>query len=154
MRPPPWRSNNMLYPEEDREQKRLIYVCKFCFHKEPADDPCVSRTVIKHTAEYGPVVAGAPRPTCAHAAAPPPRRECGRLPASPHTRRERTTIVTDLAFDPTLPRSNEHECPRCHQSNVIYFQASSSDDSGMELFFVCQVPECGNRWKSNAPKEA
>jgi DNA-directed RNA polymerase subunit M/transcription elongation factor TFIIS len=45
-------SNNMLYPQEDQVNKRLVYVCKFCGHKEPADDPCVSRTIIKHTAEY------------------------------------------------------------------------------------------------------
>ena len=61
-------------------------------------------------------------------------------------------MITDLAFDPTLPRSTEHECPVCHHSNVIYFQASSSDDSGMELYFVCQNTACGHRWKSNAPK--
>ena len=45
-------SNNMLYPKEDRERKQLMYVCEFCEHTEPADDPCVSRTAIKHTAEY------------------------------------------------------------------------------------------------------
>ena len=45
-------SNNMLYPKEDRDNKRLIYECAFCNHTEPADDPCVSRTIIKHTAEY------------------------------------------------------------------------------------------------------
>jgi DNA-directed RNA polymerase II subunit RPB9 len=57
-------------------------------------------------------------------------------------------VVTDLAHDPTLPRSLEHPCPKCHLSNAIYFQASSADDSGMELFFVCQQPDCGYRWKS------
>ena len=51
MLPAPY-SNNMLYPKEDRERKQLMYVCEFCEHTEPADDPCVSRTVIKHTAEY------------------------------------------------------------------------------------------------------
>jgi len=62
--------------------------------------------------------------------------------------RERTVVTTDLAYDPTLPRSNEYECPKCGERNVIYFQASRSEDAGMELFFCCQ--ECSWRWKSGS----
>ena len=52
------RSNNMLYPEERlRPRRHLVYKCKFCLHMEQADDPCVSRTVLKQTAEYAPPAA-------------------------------------------------------------------------------------------------
>jgi len=33
--------NNMLYPKEDREQRKLLYWCKICQYTEPAEDPCV-----------------------------------------------------------------------------------------------------------------
>lgn len=43
-------SNDLLYPKEDRERKKLIYVCRNCAYKIDADDHCVYRHTIHHTA--------------------------------------------------------------------------------------------------------
>lgn len=42
-------SNDLLYPKEDKENKRLVYFCKTCNYMEPADDPCISRNLVEHT---------------------------------------------------------------------------------------------------------
>ncbi|OMO58421.1 DNA-directed RNA polymerase, M/15kDa subunit [Corchorus olitorius] len=44
------RSNNILYPKEDREQKILLYACRNCDHQEVADDNCVYRNEVHHSA--------------------------------------------------------------------------------------------------------
>jgi hypothetical protein len=31
----------MHYPQEDREQRKLLYWCKICQYTEPAENPCV-----------------------------------------------------------------------------------------------------------------
>ncbi|XP_074341053.1 DNA-directed RNA polymerases II, IV and V subunit 9B-like [Apium graveolens] len=41
--------NNKLYPEEDTEQTRLIYVCRNCDYQEAADNNCVYRKEINHS---------------------------------------------------------------------------------------------------------
>lgn len=33
--------NNMLYPKENKTEKKLLYHCKICEYEETADDPCV-----------------------------------------------------------------------------------------------------------------
>ncbi|XP_020242408.1 DNA-directed RNA polymerases II, IV and V subunit 9B-like isoform X1 [Asparagus officinalis] len=43
--------NNILYPKEDRQQKILLYACRNCDHQEPADNNCVYRNVIHHSAD-------------------------------------------------------------------------------------------------------
>ena len=43
-------SNDLLYPREDRERKKLVYVCKNCKYEVDADDHCVYRHTIHHTA--------------------------------------------------------------------------------------------------------
>ncbi|GAV70869.1 TFIIS_C domain-containing protein/RNA_POL_M_15KD domain-containing protein [Cephalotus follicularis] len=43
-------SNNILYPKEDREQKILLYACRNCDHQEMADNNCVYRNEVHHTA--------------------------------------------------------------------------------------------------------
>ncbi|RCV18842.1 hypothetical protein SETIT_3G335700v2 [Setaria italica] len=42
--------NNILYPKEDREQKVLLYACRNCDHQEVADNNCVYRNVVHHSA--------------------------------------------------------------------------------------------------------
>jgi DNA-directed RNA polymerase II subunit RPB9 len=44
------RSNNILYPKEDREKKVLLYACRNCEHQEVADSNCVYRNVVDHDA--------------------------------------------------------------------------------------------------------
>ncbi|XP_059317849.1 DNA-directed RNA polymerases II, IV and V subunit 9B [Lycium ferocissimum] len=42
--------NNILYPKEDKEQKILLYACRNCDHQEPAENNCVYRNEIHHSA--------------------------------------------------------------------------------------------------------
>ena len=44
-------SNDLLYPKEDKEHKKLIYVCRSCGYKEDADPSewCVYRNEVHHT---------------------------------------------------------------------------------------------------------
>lgn len=49
----PLCSNNMLYPVEDKINRKLKYQCKRCNHEEDADDPCIyQRQVIHRVDEY------------------------------------------------------------------------------------------------------
>jgi DNA-directed RNA polymerase II subunit RPB9 len=43
--------NNILYPKEDREQKVLLYACRNCDHQEVADNNCVYRNEVFHSAD-------------------------------------------------------------------------------------------------------
>jgi DNA-directed RNA polymerase subunit M/transcription elongation factor TFIIS len=51
-------SNDLLYPKEDRERKRLVYMCRSCGHVEDADpsDWCVYRNEVHHTAREKTVI--------------------------------------------------------------------------------------------------
>lgn len=42
------QSNNMLHPLEDREEKKLFYVCKRCVKKIPANDTRSDRLVYRN----------------------------------------------------------------------------------------------------------
>lgn len=42
-------SNDLLYPKEDRDRKKLIYACRNCEYKVDAIDHCVYRHSIHHT---------------------------------------------------------------------------------------------------------
>lgn len=46
-------SNDLLYPREDKERKRLVYYCKNCDYVEDADeaDWCVYRNAVKDVKE-------------------------------------------------------------------------------------------------------
>jgi DNA-directed RNA polymerase II subunit RPB9 len=43
-------SNDLLYPKEDRALKKLIYACRNCDFQVEADDHCVFRHLVHHTA--------------------------------------------------------------------------------------------------------
>lgn len=40
--------NNMLYPKEDKEHRKLLYACRNCDHKEVANNSCVYVNKITH----------------------------------------------------------------------------------------------------------
>jgi len=40
--------NNMLYPKENKREKILMYACRNCNFKQPADNPCVYVQRIVH----------------------------------------------------------------------------------------------------------
>ncbi|CEG00995.1 DNA-directed RNA polymerase, subunit C11/M/9 [Ostreococcus tauri] len=43
-------SNDLLYPKEDRQNKRLVYFCRNCDFTAAASDSCVHRRTISHSA--------------------------------------------------------------------------------------------------------
>ncbi|CAI5929352.1 unnamed protein product [Closterium sp. NIES-64] len=43
--------NNILYPREDRENRVLLYACRNCDHQEAAENNCVYRNEVHHTAD-------------------------------------------------------------------------------------------------------
>jgi DNA-directed RNA polymerase II subunit RPB9 len=46
------RSNNILYPKEDRQEKVLLYACRNCDHAEKAPHSCVYRNEVHHSEAY------------------------------------------------------------------------------------------------------
>eukprot|EP01117_Protostelium_nocturnum_P007758 TRINITY_DN2777_c0_g1_i3.p1 TRINITY_DN2777_c0_g1~~TRINITY_DN2777_c0_g1_i3.p1 ORF type:complete len:112 (+),score=9.68 TRINITY_DN2777_c0_g1_i3:269-604(+) len=60
---------------------------------------------------------------------------------------EQTTVIQDLAADPTLPRTSAR-CTKCGHKEAVYFQSSSSKpDEAMTLYFICCNSDCGHKWK-------
>ncbi|XP_055357918.1 DNA-directed RNA polymerase II subunit RPB9-like [Paramacrobiotus metropolitanus] len=60
---------------------------------------------------------------------------------------ELTHIVSDVVADPTLPRTNDHPCPKCGHQNAVFFQAQSRrGEEEMRLYYVCCAANCLHRW--------
>ncbi|XP_071038988.1 DNA-directed RNA polymerase II subunit RPB9 [Parasteatoda tepidariorum] len=60
---------------------------------------------------------------------------------------ELTQIVSDVIHDPTLPRTEDHVCPRCSHKESVFFQAQSRRaEDEMRLYYVCTNPNCTHRW--------
>ncbi|KAI9013510.1 DNA-directed RNA polymerase II subunit I [Hyaloraphidium curvatum] len=61
---------------------------------------------------------------------------------------EATLVMTDLASDPTLPRTTLEECGKCHGYDAVFFLsgARKKGDSDMRLYYACANKSCGNRW--------
>ncbi|KJE97816.1 DNA-directed RNA polymerase II polypeptide [Capsaspora owczarzaki ATCC 30864] len=54
-------------------------------------------------------------------------------------------ILSDVAMDPTLPRTHDQPCAKCGQAEAVFFQAQMRRaTSGMQNFYVCC--NCGERW--------
>ncbi|KAI9137110.1 DNA-directed RNA polymerase II subunit RPB9-like protein [Paraphysoderma sedebokerense] len=63
-----------------------------------------------------------------------------------HLSSEQTLVTSDIASDPTLPRT-ERYCPNCNYKECAYFQSkSNSKDAKMTLYFICCNKSCGHRW--------
>ncbi|KAL5473110.1 hypothetical protein EMCRGX_G027556 [Ephydatia muelleri] len=80
--------NNMLYPKEDKENKKLLYACRNCDFSQPATNHCVYVNKITHEVN------------------------------------ELTQIVAEVTQDPTLPRTEDHPCPRQLLLNLLPPDAS------------------------------
>ncbi len=60
---------------------------------------------------------------------------------------ELTQIVAEVVADPTLPRTEDHPCPRCRHKESVFFQSQTNRaEEGMRLYYVCTSPNCGHRW--------
>ena len=52
-----------------------------------------------------------------------------------------------LFQDPTLPRTDDHPCPRCNAREAVFFQAQTRRaEDEMRLYYVCCNAECTHRW--------
>ncbi|CAI2355289.1 unnamed protein product [Caenorhabditis sp. 36 PRJEB53466] len=60
---------------------------------------------------------------------------------------ELTQIIGDIIHDPTLPKTEEHSCPKCHRKKAVFFQAQTKKaEEEMRLYYVCAHDDCKNRW--------
>jgi DNA-directed RNA polymerase II subunit RPB9 len=49
---------------------------------------------------------------------------------------EITSIVTDVVGDPTLPRSEDHPCPKCRHREAVFFQSDTkAAEADMRLYY-------------------
>ncbi|XP_071962164.1 DNA-directed RNA polymerase II subunit RPB9-like [Antedon mediterranea] len=60
---------------------------------------------------------------------------------------ELTQIVAEVKDDPTLPRTEDHPCPKCDHRQAVFFQSQTKrGEEGMRLYYVCTAPDCKHRW--------
>lgn len=60
---------------------------------------------------------------------------------------ELTHIVPDVISDPTLPRTEDHACPKCGHREAVFFQAQTRRaEEEMRLYYVCTNSNCCHRW--------
>merc|ERR1712224_633563 len=71
-----------------------------------------------------------------------------------HSTAEGTLVLTDVVTDPTLPRTNTVECPKCNHGEAVFFQSTSRNDAeAMTLFFVCSSAGSAGATEANrAPR--
>ncbi|VDP04373.1 unnamed protein product [Soboliphyme baturini] len=60
---------------------------------------------------------------------------------------ELTQIVADVIHDPTLPKTEDHPCPKCSHREAVFFQTQSMRaEDEMRLYYVCTSATCAHRW--------
>ncbi|CAG9460879.1 unnamed protein product [Pedinophyceae sp. YPF-701] len=104
-------TSDLLYAEEDKERRVLVYRCKAknCGYEEDAEHGCAYRHVLKHS-KQGEMIRG------------------------------------DMTDDPTLPRTNDYECPECGHKEAVYKQQATV--KGMDVYYMCV--QCGTERRDNA----
>ena len=50
---------------------------------------------------------------------------------------ELTNIVADVIGDPTLPRSEDHPCPKCKHREAVFFQVRNFNFSYIQIHRCC-----------------
>ncbi|CAJ0591070.1 unnamed protein product [Cylicocyclus nassatus] len=60
---------------------------------------------------------------------------------------ELTQICADVVHDPTLPKTEDHPCPKCGGTQAVFFQAQTRRaEEEMRLYYVCMDTTCSHRW--------
>eukprot|EP00658_Telonema_sp_P-2_P009423 TRINITY_DN13526_c0_g1_i9.p1 TRINITY_DN13526_c0_g1~~TRINITY_DN13526_c0_g1_i9.p1 ORF type:complete len:161 (+),score=36.77 TRINITY_DN13526_c0_g1_i9:130-612(+) len=109
--------NNMLYPRENKEEKKLYMTCKNCGDETPAEEMRVYRNEIKRSAD--------------NSVAPPHAvRDLPKDPALPHS-------CSALKKCPLCD---------CHNT-VYFTASGAAREQSMALYFVCANPTCAHMWK-------
>ena len=50
-------------------------------------------------------------------------------------------------FVQTLPRSEDHPCPKCRHRESVFFQSDTKRaEAEMKLYYVCTNTNCHHRW--------
>ena len=113
--------NNMLYPREDKENRVLMYACRNCDYKQVFKAEA-SRESSRLSALA--LLALGLTLTATHALCVLQIAEnnCIYVNKIMHEVDELTNIVADVITDPTLPRSEEHPCPKCKHKEAVFFQ--------------------------------
>mmetsp|Transcript_36208 Transcript_36208/g.31947 ORF Transcript_36208/g.31947 Transcript_36208/m.31947 type:complete len:119 (-) Transcript_36208:56-412(-) len=110
--------NNLMFPVEDRSNKKLMFKCKHCSNKI---------TVRKNQKEY-----------CVYQ---------NYVNQDEETNID-AVVNPDVIMDPTLPRTRDYQCPKCQCQEAVFFSAQSKNpDEAMSLVFVCTNAECKTFWK-------
>ncbi|VDL64169.1 unnamed protein product [Hymenolepis diminuta] len=103
--------NNMLYPKEDKRNKRLMYACRNCDFMKRADNPCIYVNRLEQEID------------------------------------ELSLINPDVIHDPTLPRTEEHQCDVCGNNEAVFFQSQTNKaEDNMRLYYVCTNVNCLHKW--------
>ncbi|KAG4303637.1 hypothetical protein PCK1_000155 [Pneumocystis canis] len=109
--------NNMLYPREEKSQKRLLYACRNCNYSEVAKNLCIFRNELRSSSvETAGVTAD--------------------LGSDP------TLVCYKYTYHNCIskslqPRSNK-ECPSCHARESVFFQSQGKQaETKMSLHYVC-----------------
>ncbi|KAJ6640156.1 DNA-directed RNA polymerase II subunit RPB9 [Pseudolycoriella hygida] len=64
-----------------------------------------------------------------------------------HETDELSRIVPEVITDPTMPRTEDHPCPKCDHSNAVFLQAETRRaENEMRLYYVCASRSCMHRW--------
>ncbi|RLN97895.1 hypothetical protein BBJ28_00014606 [Nothophytophthora sp. Chile5] len=122
-------SNNMLYPSQDREIRRLMFRCRNCGQAEEVEENCIYvNELVKDT-------------------------RCVQLPSLLTEARVPLLDVLpgDVIDDPTLQRDYDVTCPMCdHQGAVFIRSQDGVKQSTLALIWVClnrdcQIDDEGNR---------
>ncbi|ETO18226.1 hypothetical protein RFI_19056 [Reticulomyxa filosa] len=101
--------NNLMFPVEDREQKRLVFKCKQCQNKISVQrgpkQYCVYTNYVQMEEET----------------------KCVAFIDA--------IVNPDVILDPTLPRTKDVKCPKCSNNEAVFFNAQSKNpDEAMNLF--------------------
>ncbi|XP_066395306.1 DNA-directed RNA polymerases II, IV and V subunit 9A-like [Miscanthus floridulus] len=56
-------------------------------------------------------------------------------------------VLKNAATDPSLPRTRSVRCYNCNHPEAAFFQAPTSGEQAMTLYFICCNPSCGHRWR-------
>ena len=56
---------------------------------------------------------------------------------------------TDMVYDPTLQRTRDTQCPKCGNTEAVFFmEGATGKDQTMKLVFMCVNPTCHYKWIS------
>lgn len=59
---------------------------------------------------------------------------------------QRINVDRDFCSDPTMPRE-KIDCKRCKYNEAIFMITQDTDDTKIELIYICCNPQCGHKWK-------